>query len=72
MVEEAAVSGAAIIAHHVAKGTLVFSSSLPSGKYFALQDVSSHGVALGSELVFEKFSKLPTPAISYQRNRRFL
>ncbi len=28
MVEEAAVSGAAIIAHHVAKGTLMFSSTL--------------------------------------------
>ncbi len=56
MVEEADVSGAAIIAHHVTKGMLVFSSSLPSRKYFALHDVSSHGVALRSELVFEKFS----------------
>ncbi len=70
--EEAALSGAAIIAHHVAKEPLLFSSSPQSGKYFALQEVSSHSVVLEGEVILERFSKLPTPSIACRRNKRFL
>ncbi len=70
--EEAAVSGAAIIAHHAAKGTLVFSSSPPPDGHFALQDISSHSVCLGKKVLFSKFSELPTSATNFPEEKGFL